>query len=184
MGKLVDLTGMRFGRLVVEKRVDNKYNQVFWHCKCDCGNEKDICGSSLKRGDTVSCGCYNREISSSRGDLKYKSFQTTNEYEFTVDTCIGYTSKGEIFLVDIEDFDLIKDISWHVTKAGYVVGNINVHVELYDIFPDWHNDIYLRECLYNLEEKFRAGGIPADEWQIIYDRFKDFTPLWRESNGL
>ena len=46
------------------------------------------------------------------------------------------------------------------------------------IFPEWHNDIYLRECLYNLEEKFRAGGIPADEWQIIYDRFKDFTPLW------
>jgi hypothetical protein len=46
------------------------------------------------------------------------------------------------------------------------------------IFPDWHNDIYLRECLYNLEEKFRAGGIPVDEWQRIYDRFKDFTPLW------
>lgn len=45
------------------------------------------------------------------------------------------------------------------------------------IFPDWHNDIYLRENLYNLEEKFRAGGIPADEWQVIYDRFKDFTPL-------
>lgn len=126
MGKLIDLTGMRFGRLVVEKRVGDRYNQVFWHCKCDCGNEKDICGSSLKRGDTVSCGCYNREISSTHGDLKYKSFQTTNEYEFTVDTCIGYTSKGEIFLVDIEDFDLIKDISWHVTKAGYVVGNINI----------------------------------------------------------
>lgn len=46
------------------------------------------------------------------------------------------------------------------------------------IFSNWHDDIYLRECLYNLEEKFRAGGIPADEWQVIYDRFKDFTPLW------
>lgn len=46
------------------------------------------------------------------------------------------------------------------------------------LFINWHNDIYLRECLYNLEEKFRAGGIPADEWQRIYDRFKGFTPLW------
>lgn len=46
------------------------------------------------------------------------------------------------------------------------------------IFCDWHNDIYLRECLYNLEEKALCQGIPADEWQIIYDRFKDFTPLW------
>ena len=33
---------------------------------------------------------------------------TVNEYEFTSDTCIGYTSKGEIFLVDIEMLDLIK----------------------------------------------------------------------------
>jgi hypothetical protein len=46
------------------------------------------------------------------------------------------------------------------------------------IFPEWHNDIYLRECLYNLEEKAMCHGIPADEWQVIYDKFKDFTPLW------
>jgi hypothetical protein len=29
-----------------------------------------------------------------------------------------------------------------------------------------------------LEEKAICGGISKDEWQIIYDRFKDFTPLW------
>lgn len=46
------------------------------------------------------------------------------------------------------------------------------------LYDGWHDDIYLRECLYNLEEKFRAGGIPAEEWQIIYNKFKDFTPLW------
>ena len=46
------------------------------------------------------------------------------------------------------------------------------------LFVNWHNDVYLRESLYNLEEKAICGGIPADEWQIIYDRFKDFTPLW------
>ena len=60
----------------------------------------------------------------------------------------------------------------------YKIVCIYVHVELYDIFPEWHNDIYLRECLYNLEEKAMCNGIPADEWQVIYDRFKDFTPLW------
>lgn len=47
-----------------------------------------------------------------------------------------------------------------------------------DLFSEWHNDIYLRQCLYNLEEKAMCNGIPADEWQRIYDRFKDFTPLW------
>lgn len=46
------------------------------------------------------------------------------------------------------------------------------------IFPNWHNDIYLRQCLYNLEEKAMCKGIPANEWRVIYNRFKDFTQLW------
>ena len=62
-------------------------------------------------------------------------------------------------------------------KTLYQIVCIYVHVELYDVFRDWHNDVYLRQCLYNLEEKAICNGIPADEWQRIYDRFKDFTPL-------
>lgn len=49
-----------------------------------------------------------------------------------------------------------------------------------EIFPDWHNGIYLRQCLYNLEEKAICGGISAEEWDRIYNKFKDFTPLWKE----
>ena len=48
---------------------------------------------------------------------------------------------------------------------------------LTNIFCKWHNDIYLRECLYNLEEKFLCGGIEYWEWSIIYDKYKDFTSL-------
>ena len=47
-----------------------------------------------------------------------------------------------------------------------------------DLFSEWHNDVYLRQCLYNLEEKAICGGISSEEWQRIYDEFKDFTPLW------
>ena len=47
------------------------------------------------------------------------------------------------------------------------------------LFEGWHDDVYLRECLYNLEEKSRAGAVSADEWRIIYEKFKNFTPLWR-----
>lgn len=42
-----------------------------------------------------------------------------------------------------------------------------------DIFPDWHNDRYLRQCLYNLQEKYDAKGIPQDEWDRIVERFGD-----------
>lgn len=53
MPKLIDLTGMRFGRLTAVRYVgDSK-----WLCKCDCGNEKIIVGPSLRRGFSNSCGC-------------------------------------------------------------------------------------------------------------------------------
>ena len=40
------------------------------------------------------------------------------------------------------------------------------------LFADWHNDRYLKQCLFNLQEKFDCGGIPKDEWKIIEDEFK------------
>ena len=44
-----------------------------------------------------------------------------------------------------------------------------------DIYKDWHNDRYLRQCLYNLQEKADCGAIPAEEWKQITDRW----PEWR-----
>lgn len=61
--RLIDLTGMRFGRLTVVERSDNaKAGQAKWLCKCDCGNECIAYGSNLQRGHTISCGCYREEI--------------------------------------------------------------------------------------------------------------------------
>lgn len=59
MGILKDLTGQRFGRLVViEYAGRNRHRQSLWRCKCDCGNELVTLGCSLIRGVTKSCGCY------------------------------------------------------------------------------------------------------------------------------
>ena len=35
------------------------------------------------------------------------------------------------------------------------------------IFPEWHNDRYLRQCYYNLQEKYDCGGITDEEWNLI-----------------
>lgn len=48
---------------------------------------------------------------------------------------------------------------------------------LADYYPE-HNDRYLKECLYNLEEKAICGIISKEEWSKIYNKFKDFTDLW------
>ena len=36
-----------------------------------------------------------------------------------------------------------------------------------ELFKGWHNGRYLRQCLYNLEEKADCGAIPAEEWKAI-----------------
>lgn len=53
-----DLTGKRFGKLVVECRAGkDSSGHSAWRCKCDCGNTKVARGSHLKAGDIQSCGC-------------------------------------------------------------------------------------------------------------------------------
>jgi hypothetical protein len=63
--QLEDLTGQKFGRLIVINRAENsRNNRVRWLCKCDCGKETITASSNLKNGTVVSCGCYSRKIHS------------------------------------------------------------------------------------------------------------------------
>lgn len=55
--------------------------------------------------------------------------------------------------------------------------NYRYAVDLDDIFFDHHRDQYLIECLYNLEEKYRCGGIPEEEWKMIFENFNWVTDL-------
>ena len=57
-----NLIGQTFNRITVLSCAgkDNNRN-VIWLCKCSCGTEKIIRGSSLLLGNTLSCGCFHRE---------------------------------------------------------------------------------------------------------------------------
>ena len=59
---LLNLTGQRFGRLIVigmEPRV--KGQKPRWRCLCDCGKISSVISHNLRAGSTVSCGCYTKE---------------------------------------------------------------------------------------------------------------------------
>ena len=57
--------GKKFGRLtVMEKGRTDKHGHIYWVCKCDCGNLKEISGTNLKEGKTQSCGCLHSEMTS------------------------------------------------------------------------------------------------------------------------
>lgn len=63
MAKLIDLTGQRFGRLVViESAGLTKQKNGLWRCRCDCGNivlssQSNLNKGTKKYGGTKSCGC-------------------------------------------------------------------------------------------------------------------------------
>ena len=61
MGKFIDLTGQKFGRLTVIGQGARKRNRITWHCICECGKSVDVLSNSLLAGNTKSCGCYQRQ---------------------------------------------------------------------------------------------------------------------------
>lgn len=78
-----DLTGQVFGRLIVlcdsnkRWRSNNGVNSaVYWHCKCECGNEIEVLGAHLLNGNVASCGCFRsqRIIELNRINLTDKYF--------------------------------------------------------------------------------------------------------------
>ena len=58
--KRLNLTGQRFGRLMVLKFDSMRNGLSYWRCLCDCGKEKVIRGTHIKI--IKSCGCYRKEI--------------------------------------------------------------------------------------------------------------------------
>jgi hypothetical protein len=73
MATAIDMSGLRFGRLVVLKRAAKergRHRQAVWECLCDCGGTVVAMSASLRRGHTKSCGCYQIDRVSTHGKTK------------------------------------------------------------------------------------------------------------------
>ena len=78
MSKLIDMAGLKFGRLTVTRRSENNtQDKAKWHCICECGNEVDVIGYHLRRGNTKSCGCLQKETLHKLHILSRKHFGCT-----------------------------------------------------------------------------------------------------------
>lgn len=161
MGRFKDLTGQKFGRLTVIERAENHYttggrSQITWLCRCECGNNVIVNGQNLISSNTKSCGCLHREIVSNTGrqNKRYNIYDLSNEYG------IGFTSKGEEFYFDLEDYDKIKEFCWFKNKSGYFSAKddrLNSHIELHRIIMNTQNipfDTGVRVDHIKTEDKF------------------------------
>lgn len=57
-----ELTGARYGRLLVLGISEKRKKYTKWNCQCDCGKVKAVIDYNLKNGHTKSCGCLRREV--------------------------------------------------------------------------------------------------------------------------
>ena len=85
--KKLDLTGKVFGKLTVLQEVEPYIypcgkKEVKWLCKCECGSTKEVVRSSLRSGDTKSCGCYHKETSSINGKANKTHGESNKSKEY------------------------------------------------------------------------------------------------------
>lgn len=138
MTKLVDITGLKFGKLLVLGKTDLRSNtgQIFWKCLCDCGNETRALSTSLKTGNTSSCGCwkilvnnkYDPKISTARrafknyrlnGDLIPISISFEKFYELSQLNCY-YCNEAPSNLMRSENRSL-----WHKENGNFIYNGLD-----------------------------------------------------------
>ena len=77
-GVTYELTGERFGRLVVIGEAGHQKAKRLWLCQCDCGGKAQPTTHNLRSGNTQSCGCWKREAAA--GTLATHGMAYTREY--------------------------------------------------------------------------------------------------------
>lgn len=136
--KALDLTGQKFGRLVVIERSGSKNNKALWKCQCECGGIAIAISHDLISGHTKSCGCYQREATSKASKthgmrhtpvysawlgMKDRCFNPSNK-RFKdwggrgITVCEAWKNSFEAF------YDYVSKLP-HYGKSGYSLDRIN-----------------------------------------------------------
>ena len=112
-GTSTDLTGQRFGALVVLRRVRARRKEhAMWYCQCDCGREVQARADNLQEGRRKSCGIehYFTRNKKRRSDARaeYTSYQAMKQrcYNPNAKAFKHYGAKGVVVCARwLESFD-------------------------------------------------------------------------------
>ena len=80
----IDISGKIFGKWQVLYKTDkrNTGGVIYWHCKCECGQEKDVLGTSLRSGRSLSCGLHSNI---SKGNVKIADLLDEANIQYTTE---------------------------------------------------------------------------------------------------
>lgn len=151
--QMVDITGQEFGYLKAlyptQRRDSN--GSILWHCRCECGNEKDIPVSSLLKGDYISCSCVKKE----------KGEKIRNHLHFVDGTCVEWLKSRKHRSDNTSGFRGV-----NLRKDGKFIATIGFQRKRYYI-----------GAFRSYEEAVHARKAAEDE---IYGRFLEFYDEWKK----
>lgn len=165
-----DLTGCRFGKLVVLKQVprkDKSYHARWWRCQCDCGNVTETITNSLTNGSTSTCGCSRfgenscqwkgykcisgkfwslLKHSSSRRNLQLK---ISKQYAYSVLEKQGFKCSltGVPITIHIKNDSNTASLDRIDSSEGYIQGNIQwVHKRINKMKMEYSQSDFIEWC--------------------------------------
>lgn len=154
-GYAEDLTGNKYGELVVIGYSHKKHSHSFWNCKCSCGNYDIFNVTQLKNGKVLKCReCSKKEKENIKNELYIeKQEESTKKFKDKIinrKKYNNYTIKNEIVIIDdeliisIEDLEKVKSINraWYKNKSGYWLVTKN------------NEDIFLHRFLMDLPNRY------------------------------
>lgn len=161
-----DLTGQRFGKLVVLGFDSwlthySGHRDRMWLCQCDCGNQCVVNHRYLRNGDTESCGCLK-----SRGNATIMRWLNANHYNYQAEYKIdGFTTQYNNipYQFDFAIFDNHHNLKCLIEYQG------NIHFET--TTGGWNNEDALKDC--QKRDKIKYDYCQTHNIQLYYITYKE-----------
>lgn len=154
--KIKDISNQKFGRLVAlypTAARDKKWS-VYWHCRCDCGNEIDLTENNLVHGGYKSCGCLKNNL---KRDIH-------KQLHFVDRTCVEWLEGRKMRSDNTSGFQGV-----YKNKNGSYRVNIGFKGKKYYVGT------------YRKYEDAVLARIHAEE--VIYDAFLNAYNAWKENKN-
>lgn len=162
-----DLTGKRFGRLVVYEdtgKRDANQNRI-WLCDCDCGGTKEVTTHDLNHGFVRSCGCLAEDASEKAGE-------NLGNYVIKNHVKEGTNIKNLTSKISKSNTSGVKGITWDAAKKKWVAQisfkKKHYHLGRYD----------------NKEDAIKIRKAAEEElFDPIIEKYKDVEPTKPRKRG-
>lgn len=168
----VDLTGQRFGQLVVTKFAhQEKGKNSYWECLCDCGNTTVVLSTNLTGGGTKSCGHIKSLVGERFGRLVVESlaFVEVSSYWDCKCDCGNaiIVERGSLLTGNTQSCGCL----WREAKVTHGERDN-------DLYSTWSS--MKRRCENPKDKKYKDYGgrgiYVCDRWQEIRNFLEDMGP--------